>query len=117
MTFDSSTGMISFTSSDIQTYNQPSYQIQLTGKLGSEEIEIPITMSINNPCESEHLYFDTPKVFDSRYMVYNLGGKELSFNWISDQSVLTDSNIDCGSVTYDITKDDMSPIEKGLFEF
>ena len=60
MTFDSSTGNISFTSTDTQTYTQPSYQIQLTGKLGSEEIEIPITMSINNPCESEHLYFDTP---------------------------------------------------------
>ena len=60
MTFDSNTGDISFTSIDTQTYNQPSYQIKLIGKVGSKEIEIPITMSLNNPCESEQLYFDTP---------------------------------------------------------
>ena len=60
MTFDSNTAEISFTSTDTQTYNQPSYQIYVIGKVGNEEIEIPITLSLTNPCENEHLHFSLP---------------------------------------------------------
>ena len=65
MTFDSNTGESSFTSTDTQTYNQPSYQIFVSAKVGNVETLIQtVTMSLTNPCENEHLQFALPEVFD-----------------------------------------------------
>ena len=74
-------------------------------------------MNLENPCELEHLEFDLPGVFDFSEKTLLLGKEELSFEWISDKNALTDQNIDCGAITYNITKDDFTLIETSIFDF
>ena len=91
MTFDSKTGSISFASTDTQTYSQPMYHFDVRGTISNQELEIPVSMSLINPCESEELQFALPEVFDlSEQMTYFLGDEELIFNWTSDEAALTD---------------------------
>ena len=74
-------------------------------------------MNLENPCKSYPLEFDLPEVFDFSEKTLMLGEEELSFVWSSDQNALTDQNINCGKITYELTKDDFAPIERSIFGF
>ena len=74
-------------------------------------------MNLENPCKSYPLEFDLPEVFDFSEKTLLLGEEELSFEWSSDKNALTDQNFNCGSITYELTKDDFTPIETSIFDF